>query len=165
MTKTMIEQLAMDVFLEIKKDTQSGIKNFEQLQDVCDANMYLEDTYTKLYADGKTQDQIYSILNRITDEIDSLLKDDPKEKIGQNMEVFRNQGDRDATIVSTSGDDILVEYEMPNGTTALNIIRPDGSYKTIPYAKLQSSKKWMQNLDQGLLINNPQSGEKFKINK
>jgi len=74
MTKTMIEQLAMDLFLEIRKDTQSGIKNFEQLQDVCDANMYLEDTYTKLYADGKRQEQIYSILNRIIDQINNLLK-------------------------------------------------------------------------------------------
>lgn len=165
MTKTMIEQLAVEIFLEIRKDTQSGIKNFEQLQNVCDANIYLEDTYSKLYDDGKTQEQIYSILNRITDEIDSLLKDDPIEQIGQNMEVFRNQGDRDATIISTSGDDILIEYEMPNGTTALNIIKPDGSYKTMPYAKLQSSKKWMQNLDQDLLINNPQSGKKFEINK
>ena len=82
MTKTMIEQKAMDLFLEIRKDIQSGRefpaidipKNFEQLQDVCDANMYLEDTYTKLYADGKRQDEIYSILNRIIDEINNLLK-------------------------------------------------------------------------------------------
>jgi len=82
MTKTMIEQKAMDLFLEIRKDIESGRefpaidlpKNFEQLQDVCDANMYLEDTYTKLYADGKRQDEIYSILNRIIDEINNLLK-------------------------------------------------------------------------------------------
>lgn len=82
MTKTMIEQKAMDLFLEIRKDIESSIeflaidipKNFEQLQDVCDANMYLENTYTKLYADGKTQDEIYSILNRIIDEINNLLK-------------------------------------------------------------------------------------------
>lgn len=72
----------MDLFLEISKDIQSGKKfpaiglpkNFEQLQDVCDANMYLEDTYTKLYADGKRQEQIYSILNRIIDQINNLLK-------------------------------------------------------------------------------------------
>lgn len=82
MTKTMIEQLAMDLFLEIRKDIRSGgkfpaiglPKNFEQLQDICDANMYLEDTYTKLYADGKRQEQIYSILNRIIDQINNLLK-------------------------------------------------------------------------------------------
>ncbi len=49
-------------------------KNFEQLQDVCDANMYLEDTYSKLYDDGKRQEQIYSILNRIIDQINNLLK-------------------------------------------------------------------------------------------
>ena len=83
-------------------------------------------------------------------------------KIGEVLEVYRNQGYRYAKIVSLSGDDILIEYQMPNGTTALNIVKPDDSYKTLPYAKLQVSKKWLKNLDASLLINRPQSGERFK---
>ena len=83
--------------------------------------------------------------------------------VGKRLEVFRNQGDRDARIVSYFGKMVLIEYEMPNGTTALNILSPDGSYKTLPYHKLQTSKKWLKNLDASLLINNPQSGNKFKL--
>ena len=81
MTSTEIKKISMDLFLEIKEDIQSDgkpaidlPKNFEELQDICDANMYLEDTYTKLYADGKRQEEIYSILNRIIDQINNLLK-------------------------------------------------------------------------------------------
>ena len=92
--------------------------------------------------------------------------------VGKRLEVFRNQGDRDARIVSIAYGldvgllndeiDVLIEYEMPNGTTALNIVKPDGSYKTLPYGKLQTSNKWREHLDESLLINNPQSGKKFK---
>lgn len=83
--------------------------------------------------------------------------------VGKRLEVFRNQGDRDARIVSYFGKMVLIEYEMPNGTTALNILNPDGSYKTLPYGKLQTSKKWREHLDASILINNPQSGNKFKL--
>jgi len=82
--------------------------------------------------------------------------------VGKRLQVFRNQGDRDARIVSYFEKMVLIEYEMPNGTTALNILYPDGSYKTLPYAKLQVSKKWLKNLNASLLINRPQSGERFK---
>lgn len=89
-----------------------------------------------------------------------VLKD---QRIGKGMEVFRNQGDRDATIVSVLGEDVLIEYEMPNGSTALNIVKADGSYKSMPYSKLQRTSKWLKNLDKSLLINNPQSGKALEM--
>ena len=83
--------------------------------------------------------------------------------VGDNLEVDRNQGLRDAVIVSVSGDEDLIEYEMPNGTTALNIIKPDGNYRSFSYNSLTNSKKWRNNLDHNLLINNPQSGKAFVL--
>ena len=82
MTSTEIKKLSMDLFLEIREDIVSGEKspaedmptNFEQLQDVCDANMYLESTYEKLYLDGKNADEINTILNKVIDRINYLIK-------------------------------------------------------------------------------------------
>lgn len=105
-------------------------------------------------------------IDRFADNSKNFQFRDKKEsnlsQIGQSVEVERNQGLRDATIVSVSGDEELIEYIMPNGTTALNIIKADGSYQSLPYAKLQKSTKWLKNLDKSLLINNPQSGTPFK---
>lgn len=72
----------MDLFLEIREHILLGEKspdrhmptNFEQLQDVCDANMYLESTYEKLYLDGKNADEINTILNKVIDRINYLIK-------------------------------------------------------------------------------------------
>jgi hypothetical protein len=36
--------------------------------------------------------------------------------------VWANQGWRDCTELARIGDEVLVEYEMPNGTTALRVI-------------------------------------------
>ena len=74
MTSTEIKKVSMDLFLEIREDILSGIKNFEQLQDVCDANMYLESTYEKLYLDGKNADEINTILNKVIDRINYLIE-------------------------------------------------------------------------------------------
>ena len=54
------------------------------------------------------------------------------EQIGQSLIVFRNQGDREAVIIAQHEDTFLIEYEMPRGTTALNIINEhDEEYKKI----------------------------------
>jgi hypothetical protein len=91
-------------------------------------------------------------------------------KVGQHISVFRNQADRDAYVIAVSGDEILIEYAMPNDTTALNIIDttlPDytgGSsknYEPISYSDAKKSKKWGSKIDASKLMNNPQSGSKF----
>ncbi len=101
------------------------------------------------------------------DEVFEIIKDHKErfaendDRVGEQVDIYRNQADREGIIVSYVDEDILVEYQMPKGTTALNIIKPDGSYKSYPYRKLSSSKKWRKNLADNLLINNPQSGGKF----
>lgn len=55
---------------------------------------------------------------------------------GESLEIYANQGQREATVIAAIGDERLIEYEMPKGSTALRIINvndPDGHYKTVSY--------------------------------
>jgi hypothetical protein len=58
---------------------------------------------------------------------------------GDQIEVTRNQGKREATVLAVIGDDVLIEYTMPKGTTALNFTTHDavendqGNYKAVSY--------------------------------
>lgn len=58
-----------------------------------------------------------------------------------------NQGWREATCLAVLGDDALIEYEMPSGTTALRIVLaadPDGTYINMSYYDLP--KKWLREM-------------------
>jgi len=94
-------------------------------------------------------------LHRMNDIINEHKKRLNKRFIGEETQVKRNQGMRDAVVVGVNGQNLLIEYEMPNGTTALNIIdkmsRAD-EYKSITYKNAMSKFE----IDFSLLINNPQ---------
>jgi hypothetical protein len=74
-------------------------------------------------------------------------------KVGDYLEVFVNQGVRPASIIAVLGDEALLEYEMPRGSTAMWVIlknRHDApcvrnvSYRACP-------KKWLKAIeDSGL---------------
>lgn len=80
---------------------------------------------------------------------------------GDNVSVHRNQGDREATVLAVIGDEVLIEYTMPKGTTALNITthkalfddehagydanhvwHEGGQYKAVSYRGLPT--KWLK---------------------
>jgi hypothetical protein len=70
--------------------------------------------------------------------------------------VYRNQAYREGSVVAVNGRHLLVEYVMPKGTSALNLItdiNDADNYRTITYkdASLQFA-----DLDMNSLINNPQ---------
>lgn len=57
---------------------------------------------------------------------------------GDDLEIEANQGRRPGYVLATRGDDCLVEYEMPAGTTALKVVtvlghRKISQNKTISY--------------------------------
>jgi len=91
-------------------------------------------------------------------------------KVGDEITIWRNQADRDGYVIAVHNNEILVEYEMPNGTTALNIIDltlPEydkynyrKNYTPISYEKARLSKKWGNKIDASRLINNPQGSAK-----
>jgi len=86
-------------------------------------------------------------------------------RVGEPLTVERNQGDRDATVLAVDGLRMLIEYEMPNGSTSLNEVSmedPGGRYRSVAYRSL--SKRW-----QTILIENevtwigcPQGGLRSK---
>lgn len=154
------------------------MKNYNEIHLVIDENYTatIRDLNSlKSYLDNQnTISKYFGEITYVSDECTKQFRDAVKQirdnhikrfnnPVGESIQVDRNQGLRDAVIVSYSGDDELIEYVMPNGTTALNIVKPDGSYKSMSYANLQGSNKWMQNLNAKLLINNPQSGKKFQF--
>lgn len=64
-------------------------------------------------------------------------------RVGQGITVERNQGDRDGTVLAVDGIEALIEYEMPNGTSALNVISlGDKPYRAVAYTSLP--KKWQR---------------------
>lgn len=81
------------------------------------------------------------------------------QELGNDVMIFRNQAERTARVVATSESAYLVEYSMPKGTTALNVIRdlsnPD-SYSTITYESAKGSHEWGKELDGVELIERPQ---------
>ena len=94
-------------------------------------------------------------LHRMNDIINEHKKRLNKRFIGEETKVKRNQGMRDAVVVGVNGEHLLIEYEMPNGTTSLNIIDKMSSadeYKSITYKNAMSKFE----IDFSLLINNPQ---------
>lgn len=92
---------------------------------------------------------------------------------GKHFKVWRNQGWRLATCLATKGyraadgsdaSKALIEYEMPNGTTTLQIVPADGSddrkgRSALPYKRV--GKYWLEAMVAAGIewIGNPQQSE------
>lgn len=62
---------------------------------------------------------------------------------GTHLQVYANQGWREARVLAALGDERLVEYEMPKGTTALRIYKLEVDRSTLtgtylPFARADS---------------------------
>ena len=66
------------------------------------------------------------------------------------LDVWVNQAEREATVLAVIGNEILVEYEMPNGTSALLQMTVDGrdlirrrnvSYNSVPLRWLNAIRR------------------------
>ena len=72
-------------------------------------------------------------------------------KSGQRISIWVNQGERDAWVLCTLEDQIIVEYEMPSGTTALNILQNAVDVKFVKSVSYKSCpKKWIQAIRDGV---------------
>jgi hypothetical protein len=63
---------------------------------------------------------------------------------GDYTTIFINQGEREATVLAVIGDEYMIEYEMPAGTTALAVLHNSGGYKSVSY--LNVPLKWLRAL-------------------
>jgi len=156
--------LSMNQYVEVVIDEgyTATIRDLDSLRDY----LSRETSLSPLFGIIKHQSSIMT--QGFIDEFFEIIKDHKEmfaendDRIGKRIWIERNQGRRLGIIVSYVGSDIMVEYYMPQGNTYLNVIKSDGSYKSYSYKKLSKSKKWRKNLADNLLINNPQSGKKFK---
>ena len=62
---------------------------------------------------------------------------------GDDMQVFVNQGWRDAMVLGVDEGMMIVEYEMPAGTTAMLLMPRDGSYQGKSVSYRTCPKKWI----------------------
>ena len=70
-------------------------------------------------------------------------------EVGDSVNVTRNQGLREATVLAIIQEEVLVEYEMPHETTALSLmtldtLEDDGWYASVSYRKLPL--RWLREL-------------------
>ena len=64
-----------------------------------------------------------------------------------SMSVFVNQAERDAYVLAVIGDDILIEYEMPAGTSALvqyAVVEGKVSWPSRNYSYNAVPKRWLK---------------------
>lgn len=71
---------------------------------------------------------------------------------GYDCTVYANQGERDANVLAVKGEQVLVEYEMPAGTSSLVLMAACGNelhrIKTYPHSSLP--QHWIDAIhDQG----------------
>lgn len=81
--------------------------------------------------------------------------------VGQSVSLYRNQGWRDGVVVVANRHGFLVEYVMPKGTTALNILSKisDNIGHNISYDKARHHRDWAEGMAKAELIDNPQRGK------
>ena len=89
------------------------------------------------------------------DYTDGIAEDSQKSvlpyKAGDRLFIWSNQGERGAWVLGTLEDQIIVEYEMPSGTTALNILQNAVDVKFVKSVSYKSCpKKWIQAIRDGV---------------
>lgn len=76
--------------------------------------------------------------------------DDNLMQPGQDLQVWVNQGMRDAIVLGVIEDEMIVEYEMPAGTTAMLVMPRDFSRnwgRSVSYSRCP--KKWLKAIFHG----------------
>ena len=144
------------VYLRINKNYVATVRDLNSLASYLEKVGDMDDSFGEIVEISKFSELRLYKLHTIINKFKAIQN---KKSIGNHLQVFRNQGFRDGVVVATSKNGFLVEYEMPNGSTALNVItslsRPD-NYKTMTYKRAFASWEFGLQLQDAQLINNPQ---------
>lgn len=144
------------VYLRINKNYVATVRDLNSLASYLEKVGDIDDSFGEIVEISNFSELRLYKLHTIINKFKAIQN---KKSIGKYLQVFRNQGFRDGVVVATSKNGFLVEYEMPNGSTALNVIkslsRPD-NYKTITYKRAFASWEFGLQLQDAQLINNPQ---------
>ena len=144
------------VYLRINKNYVATVRDLNSLASYLEKVGDMDDSFGEIVEVSNVSELRLDKLHRIINRFKAIQN---KKSIGNHLQVFRNQGEKWAEVVATSKNGFLVEYEMPNGTTALNVIkslRRPNEYKTITYKKAFASWEFGLQLQDAQLINNPQ---------
>tara|TARA_R100001510_G_C7629944_1_gene188991 strand:+ start:591 stop:1046 length:456 start_codon:yes stop_codon:yes gene_type:complete len=144
------------VYLRINKNYVATVRDLNSLASYLDKVGDMDDSFGEILEVSNVDESFLKKLYRIVDRYKAIQNN---KSIGLQVDVYRNQGVRDGVVVATSKNGFLIEYEMPNGTTALNVLkslrRPD-KYKTMTYKRALHSHEFGKQLQDVELINNPQ---------
>lgn len=144
------------VYLRINKNYVATVRDLNSLASYLEKVGDMDDSFGEIVEISNFSELRLYKLHTIINKFKAIQN---KKSIGMPVNVYRNQGIRDGVVVATSKNGFLVEYEMPNGSTALNVVkslrRPD-DYKTITYKKAFASWEFGLQLQDAQLINNPQ---------
>jgi hypothetical protein len=144
------------VYLRINKNYVATVRNLNSLSSYLDKVGDMDDSFGEIVEVSNVDESFLKKLYRIVDRHKAIQNN---KSIGMQVDVYRNQGVRDGVVVATSKNGFLIEYEMPKGTTALNVVkslrRPD-DYKTMTYKRALQSHEFGKQLQDVELINNPQ---------
>ncbi len=96
--------------------------------------------YTLDFSD-RTCEQVTNLDKAIDLVVDYLNQGEHGWEADDFTQVYVNQAERDATVLAVRGSKVLIEYEMPRGTTAMLVMdgrfgdlrgRSNVAYSTIP---------------------------------
>ena len=120
-------------------------------------------TYTKSTTNPRFIRIVNSLISKKRSDLRTEAENNVLLRIGDTGEIHANQGLRDYTIVSACRltGDLLIEYTMPMGTSALRILKADGGHKNFTYKQLTNSRRFRKHLKEDLLVNKPQSGHTY----
>lgn len=144
------------VYLRINKNYVATVRDLNSLASYLEKVGDMDDSFGQIAEVSNVSELFLDKLHRIINRFKAIQN---KKSLDVPVNVYRNQGLRDGVVVATSKNGFLIEYEMPNGTTALNLIeslrRPD-DYKTMTYKRAFASWEFGLQLQNAVLINNPQ---------
>jgi hypothetical protein len=146
------------VYLRINQNYVATVRDLNSLKQYLEDVGDIDDTFGRIESKSGVDDKF---LNRMYYIISLFNEKRNKSRINENVEVFRNQAYRHGVVVAASRNGFLIEYTMPNGTSALNFVKdlrcPD-RYKSFSYKRAFGSHEFGNQLHEtkNNLVNNPQ---------
>jgi hypothetical protein len=140
------------VYLRINTHYTATIRTLDNLPDYLDS-LDVDSSFGEVV---EVSNVSKDFLNQVKMAVDGKKSKINQPLLRKQVFVYRNQAYREGSVVAVNGQHLLVEYIMPKGTSALNLItdiNDADNYRTITYkdASLQFA-----DLDMNSLINNPQ---------
>lgn len=146
------------VYLRINKNYVATVRDLNSLDQYLESVGDIDETFGKIEAQSGVDDRFLKRMWRI---VGSAIDRKNRSHVGDHVEVFRNQAYRHGVVVAASRYGFLIEYVMPNGTSALNFVkdlkRPN-TYKAMTYKRAFGSHDFGDQLHaiKNQLVNKPQ---------